>query len=59
MGRMYPIYNGLFKHMNPKLFPTLLIILDLLAMIVYYSQGDIRKGTYWMSAAVLTVCVTF
>lgn len=45
--------------MNEKMFPTILIILDLLASFVYLSQGDWRKFVYWFCAAVLTFAVTY
>lgn len=44
---------------DPRLFPTLLIVLDILAAAVWWSHGDIRKVIYWLSAAVLTASVTF
>lgn len=43
--------------MSPKLFPTLLIILDVCAAIGYF--GDWRKMCYWGAAALLTFCVTY
>lgn len=46
--------------MKPEiLFPTLLIILDLLAALVYLTQFDWRRAIYWTAAAILTACVTF
>ena len=45
--------------MNPKLFPTILIILDALASIVYFCHGDLKKGVYWASAMLLTITVTY
>jgi len=42
-----------------KLFPIILIVLDILASGVYASQGDIRRAIYWIAAAVLTATVTF
>ena len=45
--------------MSVKLFPTILIVLDIAAALVYLSKGDFRHFGYWMSAAVLTVCVTY
>lgn len=42
-----------------KLFPTVLIILDLCAAITYLCNGDIKKVIYWLAAAVLTICVTY
>lgn len=46
-------------NISPKFFPTVLIILDLLAAIVWFYAGDERKCIYWVSAAVLTCTVTF
>lgn len=42
-----------------KLFPILLIILDLCAAGMYLLHGDIRHTIYWVAAATLTVTVTF
>lgn len=42
-----------------KLFPTTLILLDVAAAIVCGCSGDIKKGIYWIAAAVLNVTVTF
>ena len=43
---------------NPRFFPTLLIILDVCAAAAYATHGDTRKIIYWISAAVLTAAVT-
>lgn len=45
--------------MNPKVFPSTLIILDVCAAISYGANGDIRRFIYWIAAAVLTASVTF
>ena len=45
--------------MRSKIFPTVLIILDICAAIGYIPDGDWRKVIYWISAAVLTFTVTF
>jgi len=42
-----------------KLFPTLLIALDLCAAIGYAPTGDWRKVIYWLAAATLTTVVTW
>ncbi|NLW84464.1 MAG: hypothetical protein GXY41_08720 [Phycisphaerae bacterium] len=42
-----------------KLFPTLLIILDICAAVGYIPVGDWRKVVYWLAAAILTTCVTY
>lgn len=42
-----------------KIFPTLLIALDILAAVVYVYGGDTKHFVYWMSAAVLTLSVTW
>jgi len=41
-----------------KLFPTILILLDLVASIVYFTQLDWKRGVYWIAAAVLTLMIT-
>lgn len=47
--------------LTTKLFPTILIGLDILAAAGYAWQdvSDWRKIIYWISAAVLTACVTY
>jgi len=42
-----------------KLFPTILIILDLLASGTYLVYGNWRMFLYWLAAAVLTTVVTY
>ena len=43
----------------PKVFPMILIGLDIGASLVYFAEGDVRRGIYWIAAATLTSCVTF
>lgn len=45
--------------MNPKIFPTVLIILDVLAAIPYMFEKDLRMTVYWLSAGLLTFSVTW
>lgn len=45
--------------MKEQLFPTLLIILDVLAAVVYAANYDTRHAIYWLAAAILTASVTF
>ncbi len=45
--------------LSPKLFPTLLIILDVLAAIGYVPDGNWRGVIYWLVAATLTYVATF
>jgi hypothetical protein len=42
-----------------RLFPTILIVLDVCAAAVYLPSGDWRKVIYWLAAAVLTAMVTW
>jgi len=42
-----------------KVFPTILIVLQVLAGITYAYNGDWRKTVYWISASVLTFVVTY
>jgi len=41
------------------IFPTLLMVLDAGASLVYFAKGDVKHGIYWIAALVLTACVTF
>jgi hypothetical protein len=45
--------------MMTKIFPTVLIILDLAAAGVYIWHGDVRRMIYWIAAATLTFTVTY
>jgi hypothetical protein len=45
--------------MNPKILPTLLIIIDILAAMPYGFAGDWRMCVYWLAAATLTYVVTW
>ena len=42
-----------------KIFPILLIALDIGAAGVYAFNGDWRHTIYWLAAATLTATVTF
>ena len=42
-----------------KLFPTILIALDLFSAAVYAFDCDWRRVIYWIAAAVLTATVTY
>jgi hypothetical protein len=42
-----------------KLFPVVLIFLDLAAAAVYLCNKDIKHAIYWTAAAILTASVTF
>ncbi len=45
--------------MDERIFPTILMVLDVAAAIVYAGKGDWRKTLYWAAAAVLTFVVTY
>lgn len=45
--------------MNEKIFPTILIILDVLAALPYIAQHNLSMSVYWLAAAVLTLSVTW
>ena len=40
-------------------FPTLLIVLDVFAVLAYIPAWDWRKVVYWLAAAILTYVVTY
>jgi hypothetical protein len=43
---------------DPRLFPVVLIALDLLAAGRYALDNDWRRAIYWLAAGVLTLMVT-
>lgn len=47
---------------NPKILPTVLIVIDVLAAMGYAIDGGFaewRKVVYWLAAAALTFVVTY
>ncbi|MBI9017346.1 MAG: hypothetical protein JEZ07_08820 [Phycisphaerae bacterium] len=42
-----------------KLFPTILIVLDICAAVGYLPSHNWRMVVYWLAAAILTTCVTW
>lgn len=42
-----------------KIFPTILIILDVASAMPYIAKCDLRMSVYWLAAAVLTLSVTW
>ena len=51
--------TDLIMEHRAKIFPSVLIMLDVAAAAIYMYDGDIRKTIYWMAAAVLTTTVTY
>jgi len=49
----------MFEIIKQNLFPTMLLIIDILAGIEKFNQGDYKKTIYWLAAALLTYTVTF
>lgn len=47
------------KEVFLRLFPCVLIALDMASGIVYLCHGDARRFIYWTAAATLTATVTF
>jgi hypothetical protein len=46
-------------NINPKLLPTVLIIIDLLSALCYLPSKDWRHVIYWIAAGTLTAVVTY
>jgi hypothetical protein len=42
-----------------KIFPSILILLDVIAACIYIPSGDWRHIGYWLAAGFLTFCVTW
>jgi len=45
--------------LDPRVLPTVLIIIDVLAAVGYIPTGDWRRVVYWLAAAALTYTVTW
>lgn len=45
--------------MSPKLFPSILSVLQVAAALVYFQSGDPRRTIYWLAGSVITAAVTF
>lgn len=45
--------------MNPKIFPAVMILIDIAAAISYIPARDWRHIVYWTAAAALNFVVTF
>lgn len=45
--------------LDPRILPTVLIVIDVLAAIGYIPTGDWRRVVYWLAAAALTWTVTW
>ena len=41
------------------IFPTVLIVLDVLSALTYAMRVNLRMMIYWLAAATLTACVTY
>ena len=53
------VFDFLKQAVTEHLFPSVLIVLDFAAAVVYFRQSDYKKAVYWIAAAVLNICVTF
>ena len=45
--------------LDPRVLPTVLIVIDVLAAVGYIPTGDWRRVVYWLAAAALTYTVTW
>lgn len=44
--------------MSVKLFPIIMMVLNILASAVYFWNGDVKQGFYWLFAFGITLVVT-
>lgn len=42
-----------------QIFPIILIILQLVASVPYFINGNIKTDVYWVTVGILNICVTF
>jgi hypothetical protein len=52
------VVNYLRAHPE-QIMPILMMLLSIGSSAVYFSQGSVRRGLYWLAATVLTGSVTF
>ena len=45
--------------LDPRIFPTILMVLDFIAAVPYMCKGDVKMTVYWIAAGVLTLAVTW
>ena len=50
---------SILQHLDPRIFPTILIVLDFAAAAVWGGHGDLRKVIYWAAAGILSITVTW
>lgn len=46
-------------NINPRLFPSLMIAMSILAALVYASHRDWKQTIYWVASATLIAAVTY
>ena len=46
-------------NINPKILPTVMMVLQFVAAIPYAIEGNIRMTVYWIAAGVLTLALTY
>lgn len=46
-------------NINPKILPTVMMVLQFLAAIPYAIEGNARMTVYWIAAGVLTLALTY
>lgn len=46
-------------NINPKILPTVMMVLQFLAAIPYAIKGDTKMTVYWIAAGVLTLALTY
>ena len=46
-------------NINPKILPTVMMVLQFLAAIPYAIKGDAKMTVYWIAACVLTLALTW
>jgi hypothetical protein len=46
-------------HINPRLLPSVIIVLCLASSGIYLANKDLRQAIYWLACAVLYAVVTY
>lgn len=51
--------QGMMRAQMEKIFPTILIVLDVLSAVPYAVKSDMKMTVYWLAAGLLTYSVTW
>ncbi len=42
-----------------KVFPTVIIVLMVIASVIYFYSGQVKQGVFWLALATANYCVVY